>query len=448
MYVLENALLNVVKNKGRNILLGVIIFAVIATTVIGMAIYNTSVSIIEDYKTRFGSEVSIVPKIQQVGGNSNNTEADIITSEQTLLFAQSKYLQSAELSSSLSCYGGELSAIDQSDKTNPGTSGGAYNYGGDLKNATMRLRGDYFADFNAKTRRLADGAMPVADNECIISADFAELNGLVVGNSIIVTAGLFDAGGEVQTVEIPLSVVGIYYDVTDEYSAMGGQFAYRNRRNEILTNFDTVFNIQSDGLSGAAINAVYYLKSPELLSDFEAEIRAQGLPDSYKVSTDEAGYLRMIAPVEGLQSVSLTFLVIVLVFGAAIMILLSMIAIRERKYEIGVLRAMGMKKKQVALGLWAELIVITCICFVIGMVAGTALSQPVSDTLLARQVQSASSSSTEANAKPLENIKVSVDGVTALEIFGISILLASVAGVVSISRITKYEPIKILMERN
>jgi len=43
---------------------------------------------------------------------------------------------------------------------------------------------------------------------------------------------------------------------------------------------------------------------------------------------------------------------------------------------------------------------------------------------------------------------VAVDGITALEIFGISILLASVAGAVSISRITKYEPIKILMERN
>ena len=445
MYVLENALLNVVKNKGRNILLGVIIFAVIATTVIGMAIYNTSVSIIEDYKTRFGSEVSIAPKTQQVGGNSNIAPADIITPEQTLTFAKSEYLQSAELSSSLGCYSGELSAIDQSSKSNPATSGGAYNYGGDLENATMRLRGDYYVDFNAKTRRLAGGAMPQADGECIISTAFAELNGLIVGDTIIVTAGLFDLNGEVQTVEIPLSVVGTYYDAADEYGAMGGQFAYRNRRNEILTTFDTVLNIQRDGLSGVAINAVYYLKSPELLSDFEAEIRAQGLPDSYKVSTDEAGYLRMIAPVEGLQSVSLTFLIIVLVFGAAIMILLSMIAIRERKYEIGVLRAMGMKKKLVALGLWVELIVITCICFTIGMGAGIALSQPVSDTLLAGQVQSLS---IEADVNTLENIKVSVDGITALEIFGISILLASVAGITSISRITKYEPIKILMERN
>ena len=433
MYVIENALLNVVKNKGRNILLGVIIFAVIATTVIGMAIYNTSTSMIEDYKTLLGSEVSIAPKTQQVGGSADNTQTDVITPEQTLTFAQSEYLQSADLSSSLSCHSANLSAIGQSDKTNPATSSGTYTYGGDLKNATMRLRGDYFSDFDEKNRQLADGKMPDFNGECIVSTDFAELNGIIVGDTLSVMAELYDANGEIQETEIPLSVVGTYYDVTDEYGAMGGQFAYRNRRNEILTTFDTVLNTQRGSLSGVAVNAVYYLKSPEMLSDFEAEIRAQGLPDSYKVSTDEASYLRMTAPVEGLQSVSLTFLIIVLVFGAAIMILLSVIAIRERKYEIGVLRAMGMKKKKVALGLWIEIIAVTCICFIVGMGAGTVLSQPVSDILLAGSAV---------------NIKVATDGITALEIFGISILLASVAGAVSISRITKYEPIKILMERN
>jgi len=445
MYVIENALLNVIKNKGRNILLSVIIFAVILSTVIGMAIYNTSASIIEDYKTRFGSEVSIAPKTQQVGGGNNNTSADIITPEQTLAFARSEYLQKADLSSSLAVHSDTLSAIDQSDKNNPVTSGSTFSFGGDLKNATMRLRGDYFADFDEKGRQLADGEMPKMDGECIVSTDFSELNGFSIGGTIFVTAELFRTSGETQAVKIPLSIVGTYYDVTDEYGAMGGKFAYRNRRNEILTNFDTILNAQTESLSGVAINATYYLKSPDLLSAFESEIRAKGLPDSYKVSTDEAGYLRMVAPVEGLQSVSLTFLIIVLAFGAVIMILLSVIAIRERKYEIGVLRAMGMKKKKVILGLWTEIIAITCICFIIGIGAGTALSQPVSDTLLAGQVQSVNSSSNEILP---DKINVSVNCMTVLEIFGIVILLTSIAGAVSISRITKYEPIKILMERN
>jgi putative ABC transport system permease protein len=140
----------------------------------------------------------------------------------------------------------------------------------------------------------------------------------------------------------------------------------------------------------------------------------------------------MIKPIESLKGVSLTFLTIVLVFGAAIMVLLSVIAIRERKYEIGVLRAMGLKKKKVALCLWVETIVITFICFIIGIFAGISLATPVSNALWTGAGQ----------------ISIGVDALTILQILGVSILLASIAGGVSVSRITKYEPIKILMERN
>jgi putative ABC transport system permease protein len=63
--------------------------------------------------------------------------------------------------------------------------------------------------------------------------------------------------------------------------------------------------------------------------------------------------------------------------------------------------------------------------------AGTALSHPVSNVLWTGEGQ----------------INVVLDIMTILEIFGVSILLASIAGAVSVSRITKYEPIKILMER-
>jgi len=198
----------------------------------------------------------------------------------------------------------------------------------------------------------------------------------------------------------------------------------------------------SDYLSGAQIAAggelargnetVFYLHSPELLYAFEADMRSKGLPDDWVVFRDEASYRRMIAPIESLQDVSLTFLLVVLLFGAATMVLLSVIAIRERKYEIGVLRAMGMKKSKVALCLWIETIVITIACFVFGIIVGTVLANPVSNALWTGEGQ----------------ISIGLDGATALQILGVSLLLATIAGVVSVSRITKYEPITILMERN
>jgi len=223
---------------------------------------------------------------------------------------------------------------------------------------------------------------------------------------------------------------------------------------------------ESEYLSGAdikesrasvdGVDAVYFLKHPDMLERFEAELRNKGLTDNYSVVTDESTFNNMTEPVENLQNLMRTFLIIVLVLGAVIMVLLSTIVIRERKYEIGVLRAMGMKKKRVALGLWIEIITITCICFVLGMGAGTMLSQPVSDMILVGQSDSPSIGSTSLadrlniTAETEEPIKVnvSVSALTAMEILGISILLASIAGIISISRITKCEPIKILMERN
>ena len=53
-----------------------------------------------------------------------------------------------------------------------------------------------------------------------------------------------------------------------------------------------------------------------------------------------------------------------------------------------------------------------------------------------------------AQAQPLTEMDVSLSPTTLAQIVGLALALATVAGLVSISRITKYEPIKILMERN
>jgi putative ABC transport system permease protein len=208
--------------------------------------------------------------------------------------------------------------------------------------------------------------------------------------------------------------------------------------------------------SRTGVDAIYFLKHPDMLVKFEIELRNKGLPDDYSVISDESAFQNIIEPVEQLQSLTLTFLIIVLALGAVIMVLLSAIVIRERKYEIGVLRAMGMKKEKVALGLWVETIVVTCICIVLGMGLGAVLSQPISDAIMTGQTETSSAATTLADRMAEQgmtqteeaiSVDVSIDAVTALQIFCISILLASIAGIISVSSITKSEPIKILMDR-
>jgi len=282
MYVVEHALLNIKRNKGRNILLGIIIFAIITCTVVALAIFNTTGAVISETQSELETMVRVAPMNTIFG-------QEAVSIEQFLSFADSVYLSGADI---------------------------------------------------RKSRTSING-----------------------------------------------------------------------------------------------IEAIFFLHRPDMLGDFEQELRRNGLPDNYTVMSEVATFESVAGHLENLHSLMFTFLIIVLVLGAFIMTLLSVISIRERKYEIGVLRAMGMKKKSIAFGLWVEIITITCICFVLGMGAGAMLSQPISEMMLASQVDYAS-------------IDVSVGVLTTMQILVASILLASIAGITSISRITKFEPIKILMERN
>jgi len=464
MYIIQNALKSVVRNKGRNILIAAIIFAVIATTVVTLMINNTASGVIDDYKSRFGAQVNISVDIDKFiranppTGGSSTIALPQVSAQQSISFANSDYIREYIMRVSKDVANDDLTAIDE------GTGGVMpMPVGGDGHTMGKFMLTNLFLDFENGMRFIMDGGRMVeSDNECVISEDFAKLNNLSVNDEIVLFGTMMGSDGTSRTAEYDLTIVGIYYDFTEEYTV--ARMSLSNKRNEILTTTNTLITSMNENETGLSISATYFLKDPSMASDFENEIRTKGLNDFMAVNVDEDGYNRIVAPVEGLRRVSVTFMVVVLILGSLIITLLSSIAIRERKYEIGVLRAMGMKKSKVALGLWSEMLIITCICLCLGLTVGTIIAQPVGDMLLAGQVEAAQTtnqstpggpinlsnpSGSLSNALPaLEHIDISLGLATILEIIGISLLIASVAGLVSISRITKYEPIKILMERN
>lgn len=479
MYILKNALKNLSRNKSRNLMIGAIIFAIILTTVVSLTINNTAASVIESYKEQFSSEVSITPDTKKVreelnkynGGDKMQAVSELlqIPTELSLQLADSEYLQESVASGMIGAISNDIRPMAEGEYDNTAYTkfseidsaivaiGG--NGGGDYK-----LYGDKWKDFNEGYRNLDDDGksrMPKADNECLVSKELAEKNNIKVGDAITFKSA-FSKDNIMRDVQYMLTVVGVYLDLTNEYEDAGmPEMSELNSRNDILTTIGTLLAERKQDEIGVQITAKYYLKNPDLLSQFETEARAKGLPTRFNVATDSTAYENTVKPIEGLKSISLTFMIVVIVLGAVILLLLTSISIRERKYEIGVLRAMGMKKGKVAMGLWSEILMITCVCLVIGLGAGTLVSQPVSDTLLKSQVsamdntpqdnttgRAGGSISTNSDAKPLDEMKVNVGLDTVAEIILISLLLASFAGVVGVSKITKYEPIKILMERN
>ena len=457
MYIFTNALKNLRRNKGRNMLLGLALLAIIATTLISLVISNTASAIIDDYQARFGSEVFF--QFDSVMGR----ELEVITEptfDHYKAFSTSEYLSHYTIIAQLWGSSPTHTAIGERDGPRGQVVGDSPVV---IIPPTMSMIGvtdiSTLIDFRTGSRQIIEGRMFEVAGEAVVSMDFAELNGINIGD-VIEYRGMFPLPENIE-----VTVTGIYFDSTPAFAAeIFENWPYMSRRNEILTLFETFSShpYMPTRDPGMGIHPSFFLRNPAYLSAFEEDVRRMGLPDYWLVMTDEDSFNAIVRPVEGLRSISITFMVIVLVLGAVILILLSGMAIRERKYEIGVLRAMGMKKSQVAHGFLFEIIAITAICLTLGIGAGTVTAQPIANVLLEQQLEALESGSQDGlgqgffdlNARqveevePLSEISLRLGIDTLAQIAIIALFLAIVASVIGIANITKYEPIKILMERN
>ena len=464
MYLFHNALKNVTRNKGRYILMGGIITVILITVTISTMINSTTKEIINDYVTRFNARVFFTQDLRKVMQLKPDEKGLInvppLTTTQLLSFADSDYVGTTVFTGSVQAYGDLLQGIDQEgqglgNSFTPSTEHEPDNR--QIPNCVVLGYSDYYLieDFKLGQRIIETGRIFEKQGECVVSMDFSELNNLSVGDKI-----------SIYNVDYPehillLNITGIYLDGTTAQTGAG--WAVTNRRNEILVNYETLV---AAGLGDAVYTqATYYLKSPEYGNAFEIELREKGLPEVYLVNIDSSNYNQIVEPVKGLSKVSGLMLLVVLAFGGSIVVLLSVLSVRERKYEIGVLRAMGMEKGRVAAGMLIESLAVISICLILGLGVGTSIAQSVSNNILDDQIKIAQDNYTPFEAsygsgvtlqnEPIEmdytnlvNVSVKVTPEMLLITIAIALSLGIVSNSAGILYITRFEPIRILSERD
>lgn len=454
MYILQNAVKNIGRNKGRNFLLAIILFVIILTTAISIIINNTTEAIIDDYKTRFGAEVYIYLDSDKLAGIDNPKP---ITSQEYLDFGESDLLQNKVFVGTHSLVMTNIKGVGEDD-----VGGVESDNKSDQTKKLIRpnalLMGYSDANINDEfsqgIRKIIDGKMATGSKEVIISQKLAKMNDLKVGSTILI--GKFSSSG--TTPEETLTVSGIYQDNLPEQNTFG---AMTNRSNELITTLDIFSGMKINELSvagdsGVNIRASYFLKDPDQIDEFAAELKAKGLPEYYKAAANDNAYKRIVEPVEGMKNITTLFMIVVLVLGSVILMILSTMSIRERKYEVGVLRAMGMKKGKVAISIVFEMLVITTACLVLGLGIGAISAPPVADALMSSQISASEekhqgdgwNNIDEKDKNPLSEVNINLTGSAILEISFIALLLAGVSSVAGIIFITKYEPMRILSERD
>lgn len=552
MYIVKNALRNIARSKTRNILIGVIVLAVAISSCVGLSIREAADKAREEALQTLQITASIGQDRQALleklrSGETPDAEdrknlfqdQESLTLSELQTYAQAESVKSFyyTLTSSLDA-GKNLEPVDTAgtftrdeDSTSSAGSSAAQEKGGmeqqrggpgGFGGGIMGQQGDFtlvgYSSDEAMTA-FVDGSCSVTDgtmfeegtarSDCIISNELAAYNELAVGDTI----QLVNPNNSQET--LSLTVVGLYENSQSgitESGRMGGFSTAGDAANQIYLSYTALqaFVEASEKTAQAAaasadsdtdstairgqLAGTYTFADMDAYESFEPEVRAMGLDDGYTVtSADLQQFEQSLQPLENLKSFALWFLLVVLAIGAVVLVVLNLFNIRERKYEVGVLTAIGMNKTRVAAQFVLELLTVSFAAIVIGAGVGAAVSVPVSNALLQSQIEKQTESlqsmdnrfGREANMSPpqgsampdeaagsaeppsdwggdeggmfrsmaagaasyIDEVAYATDGWVILELVGIGLLLTLVSSISAILVIMRYEPLKILANR-
>ena len=142
-----------------------------------------------------------------------------------------------------------------------------------------------------------------------------------------------------------------------------------------------------------------------------------------------------------------------------------MINIRERKYEIGVFRTIGVSKFKLTIQFLLELLIVSIIMLVIGAACGGYLSKPIGNKLLQNEIEDAKVQAQEVSdnfgkgpmdmrletgpqVQEIDTIDAVVDINVVMELLGIGVLLTLISSLASMVSIQRFSPLTILKERS
>ena len=491
MYILKNAVKNITRSKGKNILICIIITVITICSCIGLSIYKAGKNLVATYKKTNPLEVSFNLDMQKLRSASDDEKTNFqgLTTTDIEKYASSDLVKDYYYTLEASLSSDSVNAVE--DNKRPSDDDKLDNKDSDKKKFNM---GDfritayssfaYLTDFTDGDKKITSGKMVTGssdENEIVISSSLASANSLKVGDEVSFTLP------DDESATFTYKIIGIYSNSSEESDTNFMQMNALNEANQIYANLSSLKSIlekqstDDDKLVDSnGLQARFYLNKNSDLSKFKKEVKEKGLSKYYNIGTNESEIAETLKPIKNISTFSLNFLLVVLILGIIILAVINILNIRDRKYEIGVLRAIGMSKVKVTIQLMCETLIIALFSLIIGTGIGILLSQPVTDKILSSEISSyqEKASTREENfggnnmEKPSEQIrkddfnnkkdknmkqdktttyvdslKVKIDIVTILELFCVSILLTLVSAATASIVINKYSPNKILQNR-
>lgn len=149
--------------------------------------------------------------------------------------------------------------------------------------------------------------------------------------------------------------------------------------------------------TGEVSSATVQTSSVETLSSVQTAIKS-ALGSSADVTTSEDTAATTIKPLENIKTISFYSLIGALAAGAIITFLTMLMIVRERRREIGVLKAIGASNWIITTQFVVESFILTLMASVFGIIGGFLLSNPILSALVTNSSSTTSTASTAATA--------------------------------------------------
>lgn len=309
----------------------------------------------------------------------------------------------------------------------PAAFGLSYTPYGEASRYTATLSSEKSNAFQSGKYKLAEGRHITTDDKytCLISKELADYNKLSVGDKIKMYSLDSDCISEFEIVGIFDGTEGTSGNAltVDEIPANCGYVDYAGIQDIFKDDYD-------NGYSQLTI----YVEDPVSIQNVYDRISA--LPEltgkTLKLTIDTDEYDAVSTPLESLQKLVNTTIVIISVVSVVILTLLLTIWIRGRKKEIGILLSIGKSKSNILSQIFLETFTVAVFSFVASIPFSNLIAEKTGAFLVSRVTAGT------------ENLNVQIDAACLLPLYIISFFLITVSVMASSWTIVRYRPKDIL----
>ncbi len=447
MYILQTALKNINRYKIRYITFGVLLFIVAMLGVMSSGVYKTSELIVEQLKYELGAILYVkdnggsltVDEIKKISGFPQVNKVET-TRYRIAFYSYSLKINDELLSKdkitdlSFTSFLAKYSGMAAFTTTEPFP--GLNMYG-------INTSSDAYIN-KSETSYISDGRLPQNETEVVINKNFIDvfnLESVNIGSTVILTIGelskTYNVVGVFNNIDFtsqnhsgennPVfccffsTLEGAeYFNNTDNYKLYGENYGIRFETLEGFQGYETYFYLNSykdyDGFS----TALTQLSDKTPMHHYRAQYIRPGMnmySDTYEDTQRLSGFI----------------INALLIIGAIIIIIMTVLSMNERRYEIGVLLSVGMNKWRIYLIFASELLIF--VTFI--MTAGLACGLGFMPDLIGRLIQ---------GVVRVSNVSVGIN--VAFLMLSASITLALISSAVCALSILRFRPMTILRSRS